>query len=58
VSIALVDGTLLSECVLVSAGRGRVQTLWILTENADVFIRRADVAEIWLTAEGARNHAA
>jgi hypothetical protein len=58
VSISLVDGTVLSECLLVSAGRGGVQTTWVFTEGADVFIRRADVAEIWLAAEGPRNHAA
>jgi hypothetical protein len=58
VSIALVDGTVFSECVLVSAGRGRVPTLWIFTGDADVFIRRADVADIRLAADGARDHAA
>jgi hypothetical protein len=55
VSIALVDGTLMSDCVLVSAGTSRVQTLWMLTGGDDVFIRRADVAEIWLAAEDSGN---
>jgi hypothetical protein len=58
VSIALVDGPVLSECVLVSAGTGRVQTLWIFTGDADVFIPKADVADIRLEAEDQRNEAA
>ncbi len=58
VSIALADGSQLSDCVLVSAGRGRVETLWIFTGDADRFIRRADVARIWPAARGSRAHAA
>jgi hypothetical protein len=58
VSISLMDGTVLSECLLVSAGRGGVQTIWIFTDGADVFIRRPDVAGICLAAEGLHNHAA
>jgi hypothetical protein len=54
----LVDGSRLSDCVLVSAGTSRVQTLWIFTAGADMFVRRADVAEIWLEAEDAGNRAA
>jgi hypothetical protein len=58
VSIALVDGTLLRDCELVSAGGGRVRTLWVCTDDTDVFIWRADVAEIWLAAGSSPNHAA
>jgi hypothetical protein len=58
VSIVLADGTLLRDCLLVSAGRGRVQTLWILTEDTDMFIRRSDVAGIWLATGSPRNDAA
>jgi len=57
VSIALTDGSLISDCVLVSA-RGRVPTLWIFTEDADMFVRRADVAEIWLATRRPRDRAA
>jgi hypothetical protein len=46
VTIALVDGSVLRDCVLISVGRGRVRTLWIITEGADMFIRDTDVAEI------------
>jgi hypothetical protein len=46
VTITLVDGTLLRDCVLISVGRGSVRTLWIITEGADMFIRDVDVAEI------------
>jgi hypothetical protein len=58
VSIVLADGTLLRDCLLVSAGRGRVQTLWIFTEDSDMFIRRSDVAAIWLATGRPRNDAA
>ncbi len=48
VSVTLADGTQLGDCLLVSAGRGRVQTLWIFTDDVDTFIPRAEVAEICL----------
>jgi hypothetical protein len=58
VSIALADGTVLRDCVLVSVGRGRVETLWLLTHDADRFLRHADVVRIWPEAEGSYDQAA
>jgi hypothetical protein len=58
VSIALADGTLINDGLLISAGRRRVQTLWVFTEDADMFIPQANVAEMWLASGRVRNHAA
>jgi hypothetical protein len=58
VSIALRDGTFLSDCVVVSVGRGKVQTLWVFTEDADMFIPRADVTGIELSRHATTAHAA
>jgi hypothetical protein len=51
VSIALRNGTVLSECVVVSVARGNVQTLWVFSEDADMFIRRRDVIAIELSRQ-------
>jgi hypothetical protein len=53
VSIALRNGTVLSDCVVVSVGRGNVQTLWVFSEDADVFIPRDDVIAIELSRQAA-----
>jgi hypothetical protein len=47
VCVALVDGTRVDDCTLVSAGRGRAQTIWIFSNGNDTFIRRADVLDLW-----------
>jgi hypothetical protein len=58
VSMALRDGTLLSDCVVVSVGRGNVQTLWVFTQDADMFIPRGDVISIELSRRATAGHAA
>ena len=58
VSITLRDGTLLNDCVVVSVGRGNVQTLWVFTEDADMFIPRSDVISIELARRAIAAHVA
>jgi hypothetical protein len=58
VSIALRDGTLVGDCVVVSVGRGNVQTLWVFTEDADMFIPRRDVISIELARQAIAAHVA
>jgi hypothetical protein len=47
VSIALVDGTRIDDCELVSAGRPGATSLWLYTNGADTFVALADVAALW-----------
>ena len=47
VSVALVDGSRLDDCDLVSAGRHGVDSLWLVADGVDRFVALADVAEVW-----------
>jgi len=49
VSVAVHGGTRLDGCQLVSAGRARVDTLWLFTNGQDVFIPCRDVIDVWET---------
>jgi hypothetical protein len=49
VSLALIDGSRLDDCELVSAGRGR-QTLWLFVNGADIFVPMAHVTDAWEAA--------
>jgi hypothetical protein len=49
VSIALRDGTRIDDCNLVSSGRNRVDTLWLFSNGADVFVCLHDVVDVWET---------
>ncbi|MGH9150604.1 MAG: hypothetical protein ACRD0D_10285 [Acidimicrobiales bacterium] len=44
VSIALVDGSRIDDCTLVSAGRAKV---WVFSAGADRFVPLAEVVEVW-----------
>ena len=46
VSVCLVDGSRIEDCELVSVGRGRTETLWILTRDGDAFVGLADVDDL------------
>ena len=46
VSVTLKDGTRLSGCTLVSAGRSRTSSLWLVVGGLDTFVAVDDVAEI------------
>lgn len=47
VSVALVDGSRLDDCQLVSAGRHGTPSLWLFTNGADTFVTMLDVADVW-----------
>jgi hypothetical protein len=47
VSLALVDGSRIDDCELVSVGRPGCGTLWLYTENGDTFVEVARVVDLW-----------
>jgi hypothetical protein len=47
VSVAVADGSRIDDCSLVSAGRGRADTVWVFVNGGDIFIRLADVVAVW-----------
>ena len=49
VNLALVDGSRLDDCELVSAGHGS-PTLWLFVNGADVFVPVTDVTDAWEAA--------
>lgn len=50
ICLALADGSRFDDCELVSAGRHRVNTLWLFTNGADVFVPVEDVIDLWEAA--------
>jgi len=49
VSLALIDGSRLDDCELVSAGHG-VATLWLFVNGDDVFVPVEEVTDAWEAA--------
>ena len=49
VSLALLDGSRLDDCELVSAGQG-APTLWLFVNGGDVFVPVAEVTDAWEAA--------
>jgi hypothetical protein len=47
VSLALRDGSRLDGCQLISAGRSRVDTVWVFANGQDTFVRLGDVVDLW-----------
>lgn len=47
VSVALVDGSRIDDCDLVSVSRDGVQGLWLYTNGADAFVPLVDVTDVW-----------
>jgi hypothetical protein len=47
VSLALVDGSRIDDCELVSAGRDRLRTIWVFADGTDRFLPVANVIDIW-----------
>jgi hypothetical protein len=47
VSVALIDGSRIDDCELVSAGQHGLQSLWLYTNGADTFVPLVDVADLW-----------
>lgn len=50
ISLALVDGTRIDDCQLISVSRHRNGTVWVYTEGDDRFIPIADVIDFWEAA--------
>ena len=46
VTVALRDGTRIDDSNLVSGGRQRASTLWLVTNGEDVFVPLADVVDV------------
>jgi len=47
VCIALVDGTRIDDCQLVSAARSEAATLWLYDNGTDRFVALVDVRDLW-----------
>ena len=47
VNVALTDGTRIDDCLLLSSGRPSTSTVWLVSNGADVFVRREDVIAVW-----------
>jgi hypothetical protein len=58
VSLALVDGTRLDDCQLVSAGRHGTGTLWLYGNGADRFVPLDAVVDLWESASHGLGRAA
>ena len=49
VNLALIDGSRLDDCELVSAGHG-TPTLWLFVNGSDVFVPVGEVTDAWEAA--------
>jgi hypothetical protein len=47
VSVALLDGSRLDDCMLVSVGRGTARSAWLATGDQDLFVPWSDVVDVW-----------
>jgi len=52
VSVALRDGSRLDDCQLVSIGRNRARSIWLVNSGVDTFVAVVDVVEVWEAAAG------
>ena len=53
VSLSLRDGRRIDDCQLVSAGRGKVSTIWVHTNGRDFFVPDTDVMDLWEASSAA-----
>jgi hypothetical protein len=58
INIALVDGSRVDDCTLVSAGRGGAANIWVFTGGDDAFLRYDDVVDLWTTSGSGGTRAA
>jgi hypothetical protein len=58
VSIALAGGSRIDDCVLVSAPRGRLKTVWVHVAGEDVFLPVNNLIAVWETPRLCRFSAA
>jgi hypothetical protein len=49
VALSLADGSTIDGCALVSVGRSGAGTIWVVTDENDVFIPLAELIELWPT---------
>jgi hypothetical protein len=47
ICVALVDGTRIDDCMLVSAGRGRAASMWVFAGGGDTFLPHDHVVDVW-----------
>jgi hypothetical protein len=47
VCLALAHGNRIDDCQLVSAGRARVDTVWVFSNGSDLFIPFEEVLDVW-----------
>ena len=50
VSVALRNGSRIDDCQLVCAPRARIETLWLFSNGADLFVSIGDVVDVWEAA--------
>lgn len=50
VSVALVDGSRIDGCQLVSGGRRGLTSLWLFADGDDRFVPHGDVVDCWETS--------
>jgi hypothetical protein len=48
VSIALVDGSRIDDCQLVSARGGATVKVWVFVNGEDLFLSQDDIADVWV----------
>jgi hypothetical protein len=58
VSVALSDGSRIDDSQLVSAGRNKVESLWLFTNGADTFVALDNVVDLWEVVSMAGSRAA
>jgi hypothetical protein len=54
VSVALRNGTRIDDCQLISAGHSSTGTVWLVSDGADVFVRREELLAVWPVPGSAR----
>ncbi|MGH7535733.1 MAG: hypothetical protein ACREMG_09120 [Gemmatimonadales bacterium] len=47
VSVALIDGSRIDDCQLVSAGRAGARSLWVFSAGSDHFVPHGNVVDLW-----------
>jgi hypothetical protein len=47
VSLALLDGSRIDDCQLVSACRNRAGTVWLFTGGIDTFVPLREIVDLW-----------
>jgi hypothetical protein len=58
VSVALIDGSRIDDCQLVSARGRKGRQLWLFTFRGDTFVDLDDVVDIWETTIATHTRAA